>query len=485
MQPPTKVSYPRLILTALGGGAGKTTLTIGIIGALKSLGRSVSPFKKGPDYIDAGWLALAAGRPCYNLDSYLLRPDIILSSFQAHAQSDGIAVIEGNRGLYDGIDMEGSTSTAELAKLLQAPVILCLDCTKTTRTVAAAVLGCQMFDPETPIQGVILNRTSGKRHERMVQKSIEYHCGIPVLGALPRLDEQRFPERHMGLVPTAEHPWAQQSVEEATRLATTHLDLKWILELSEAAPALPPASPLPKCDGGSVENDSNVAVHQASRSPVRIGVFRDSAFQFYYPENLEALERCGATLVFLSALDETSLPDVDALYIGGGFPETHAERLAANTSFRSSLRTCAEEGLPIYAECGGLMYLGESLLIRDVRYPMAGVLPIVFGLFKRPQGHGYTEMVVDRPNPFFPEGTVLKGHEFHYSKAIECPEGQTVFAMRRGSGLIGDRDGFCIRNTVATYTHIHALGTPQWAPSLIRNALVHRNRRMSHSHENG
>ncbi len=485
MQPSTKAAFPRLILTALRGGAGKTTLSIGIIGALKSLGRCVSPFKKGPDYIDAGWLALAAGRPCYNLDSYLLSTDNILSSFQAHALSDGIAVIEGNRGLYDGIDMEGSTSTAELAKLLRTPVILCLDCTKTTRTVAAAVLGCQMFDPETPIQGVILNRTSGKRHERMVQKSIEYHCGLPVLGALPRLDEQRFPERHMGLVPTPEHPWARQAIEEATRLATAHLDLKWILELAEAAPAMPLAPPLPECSGSLLENGMEVSANRPSRLPLRIGVLQDSAFQFYYPENLEALERCGATLVYLSALDESSLPDVDALYIGGGFPETHAERLAANASFRASLRKRAEEGLPIYAECGGLMYLGESLLIRDVVYPMVGVLPIVFGLFKRPQGHGYTEMVVDRPNPFFPEGTVLKGHEFHYSKAIECPEGQTVFAMKRGSGLIGDRDGFCIHSTVATYSHIHALGTPEWAPSLIQNALSYRRRRMPFSGENG
>lgn len=485
MQPSTYADFPRLILSALRGGAGKTTLSIGIIGALTSLGRSVTPFKKGPDYIDAGWLALAAGRPCYNLDSYLLSRETILSSFQTHALPEGIAVIEGNRGLYDGIDMEGSTSTAELAKLLKAPVIVCLDCAKTTRTVAAAVLGCQMFDPETPIQGVILNRTSGKRHERMLQKSIEYHCGIPVLGALPRLDEQRFPERHMGLVPTPEHPWARQAIEEATRLATTHLDLKWILELAEAAPELPVAPLSPECGGTLPKTDANISSRQWPPSSVQIGVLQDSAFQFYYPENLEALERCGATLVFLSALDEAAVPDVDALYIGGGFPETHAERLVANVTFRSSLRKRAVEGLPIYAECGGLMVLGESLLIRDVRYPMAGVLPVVFGLYKRPQGHGYTEMVVDRPNPFFPENTVLKGHEFHYSKAIECTEGQTVFAMRRGSGLIGNRDGFCMYNTVATYTHIHALGTPQWAPSLIRNALAYRSRRMQPTHEHG
>lgn len=470
MQPSPRLDYPRLILSALRGGAGKTTLSIGIIGAFKSLGRPVAPFKKGPDYIDAGWLALAAGRPCYNLDSYLLRPKVLLHSFHSHSCSDCIAVIEGNRGLFDGIDMEGSTSTAELAKLIQAPVVLCLDCTKTTRTVAAAVLGCMMFDPETPLKAVILNRVSGKRHERMVQKSIEYHCGIPVLGALPKLDEQHFPERHMGLVPTQEHEWAHFSLEEATKLALTHIDMQWLTEIADSAAGTP--MPVhPHDDPGEFSDTKALSTSQTD--PVRIGVIRDSAFQFYYPENLEALERCGAILTYISALDTTQLSPIDALYIGGGFPETHAERLAANTAFRNTIRKLAEDGMPIYAECGGLMFLGQSLVIRDSHYPMTGVLPIVFGLFKRPQGHGYTEMLVDRPNPFYPIGTILKGHEFHYSKALECPEGQTVFAMKRGSGLLENRDGFCIHQTLATYTHIHALGTPQWALALIENARVY------------
>jgi cobyrinic acid a,c-diamide synthase len=474
MQPSPRLDYPRLILSALRGGAGKTTLSIGIIGALKSLGRPVSPFKKGPDYIDAGWLALAAGRPCYNLDSYLLRPESLLQSFHSHTSADCIAVIEGNRGLYDGIDMEGSTSTAELAKLIQAPVVLCLDCTKTTRTGAAAVLGCMMFDPETPLCAVILNRVSGKRHERMVQKSIEYHCGIPVLGALPKLDEQHFPERHMGLVPTQEHAWANLALEEATRLALAHIDLKWLIEIADSAAALPLPSYLAN---DPEEFPGNHTLSSPQTDPVRIGVIRDSAFQFYYPENLEALERCGATLTYISALEDIPLPPMDALYIGGGFPETHAERLAANAAFRNTIRTLAEDGMPIYAECGGLMFLGQSLVIGNARYPMAGVLPIVFGLFKRPQGHGYTEMLVDQPNPFYSIGTILKGHEFHYSKALECPEGQTVFAMKRGSGLLADRDGFCMHQTLATYTHIHALGTPQWAPSLIENAKAYHRKK--------
>jgi len=201
-------SFPRLILSALRGGSGKTVLSLGIIAALLKRNATVSPFKKGPDYIDAGWLALAAGRPCYNLDTYLVPPARVLNSFLERATRQSIAVIEGNRGLYDGIDLEGSTSTAELAKLLKAPVVMCLDATKTTRTLAAVVSGCAQFDPAVPIGGVILNQVAGARHESILRRSVEAHCGIPVLGSVPKLRRQDFPERHMGLVPTAEHVWA-------------------------------------------------------------------------------------------------------------------------------------------------------------------------------------------------------------------------------------------------------------------------------------
>jgi cobyrinic acid a,c-diamide synthase len=278
----------------------------------------------------------------------------------------------------------------------------------------------------------------------------------------------------MGLVPTQEHEWAHLALEEATRLALAHIDMQWLTEIADSAAALPLPS---HCANDPEEFPGNHTLSSPQTDPVRIGVIRDSAFQFYYPENLEALERCGATLTYISALEDIPLPPMDALYIGGGFPETHAERLAANTGFRNTIRKLAEDGMPIYAECGGLMFLGQSLVIGNARYPMAGVLPIVFGLFKRPQGHGYTEMLVDQPNPFYSIGTILKGHEFHYSKALECPEGQTVFAMKRGSGLLADRDGFCMHQTLATYTHIHALGTPQWAPTLIQNAITYRRKK--------
>lgn len=435
---------------------------MGIIAALRSLGRSIAPFKKGPDYIDAGWLALAAGRPCYNLDTFLIDRDTILGSYHTHTRDADFTVIEGNRGLYDCIDTKGETSTAELAKLLGLPVILCIDATKTTRTMAAVVGGIAAFDPGVNIVGVVLNRVAGKRHQSILTRSIEEYTGIPVLGAVPKLKEQRFPERHMGLVPTPEHSWAQPAIDAIRSVAEKHLDLERIQGL--AATAKPPES------GAELKTDPPASTPIADRPT--IGILRDAAFQFYYPENLEALEAAGARLVYASPLIDHHLPPVDALYIGGGFPETHARELASNTSFRNELRALAGNGLPVYAECGGLMYLGERLHLDDGEFQMAGVLPAVFGFSKRPQGHGYTIVRVEKDTPYFPKGTTLLGHEFHYSSVIEWKghEDNLAFSMERGSGFLNGRDGVCVNNVLATYTHIHALGTPGWAKALVTAA---------------
>ncbi len=230
--------FPRIIIAALRGGSGKTILSIGIIAALSRRGKTVAAFKKGPDYIDAGWLALAAGRPCYNLDSFLLSQSDNLQSFLTHSIDSDISVIEGNRGLYDGIDLEGSTSTAELAKLIRCPVVLCVDCTKITRTMAAVVAGCSQFDSDVMINGVILNRVANSRHEKKLRDSIEHYCSMPVIGAVPKLSEQHFPERHLGLVPTPEHDWANSSIEAITRIAEQHIDLDALMTIAANAPEL-------------------------------------------------------------------------------------------------------------------------------------------------------------------------------------------------------------------------------------------------------
>ena len=463
---------PRLIISALRGGAGKTLVSIGICAAWTQAEQlSVSPFKKGPDYIDAGWLALAADSPCYNLDTFMIDKEIIRDAFLSRASRD-ISLIEGNRGLYDGIDMGGTTSTGELAKFLNLPVVLCIDCTKSTRTMAAAVLGCIHFDPEVAIKGVILNRVARPRHEAILRKSIEYHCGIPVVGAVPKLNRQSFPERHMGLVPTHEHEWAKDSVRAAARMAEQHLDLDALRRIAHEATGLSGSS------GKSEKSD--IPVFADAEKP-KIGIIRDSAFQFYYPENFEALESAGAELIFLSPLDpdgEQLLRKTDALYIGGGFPETHAQALAENTGFRETLKSLAEKNFPIYAECGGLMYLGEKLIMKEKTYPMCGVVPIVFGFSKKPQAHGYTIVSVTDKNPYFEVGTELRGHEFHYSGILEWrgQDEHLVFSMKRGTGLVNGKDGVSYKNVLATYTHIHASGVPSWAKALVQTAISCRKR---------
>jgi len=457
------MSFPRIVISALRGGSGKTLLSIGLISAWKSADKSVAPFKKGPDYIDAGWLSLAGNRPCYNLDTFLIDQPYILNSFVSRASGSDIAIIEGNRGLYDCISLDGDTSTAELAKLLKSPVVICLDCTKTTRTLAAVVSGCIQFDPDLNIEGVILNRVAGARHEKNIQKNIEHYCGIPILGALPKLDNQSFPERHMGLVPTCEHEWANNSIASASLIAKKYLDLDKIEEIAQKAsqtiiscPLIPnPQYPIPE-------------------PRPRIGIIKDSAFQFYYPENIEALSSMGAECIFFSPFSTRTIPDIDGLYIGGGFPETHAGDLAENKIFGQELKKLADKGLPIYAECGGLMYLGEKLIIEGTSYPMCGVLPIIFGFSQKPQGHGYTKLQVTGDNPYFKKGTQIKGHEFHYSSVLECRENSEslVFSMKRGKGIKDRKDGFCYKNVLATYTHIHALGTPLWAEAMVANAAA-------------
>ena len=454
------MNAPRFIIAALKGGSGKTLLSIGLLAALREGGVSVSPFKKGPDYIDAGWLTLAAQKPCYNLDTFLCSPETIQASFYSHTSENSIALIEGNRGLFDGIDLAGETSTAELAKLLKLPVILCVDCTKTTRTMAAMIRGCQTFDPDVQIKGIVLNQVAGPRHRKVVTHNIEHHCGLSVVGAIPKLRQENFPERHMGLIPSVEHPAAMAAVKTAAKVIHEHVDKAAILKIAHKT------APFKKTQS----IDTLPPIETASAPQTRIGVLKDAAFQFYYPDNLEALEAAGAKLVFISPLSQTKLPTVDGLYLGGGFPETHVEQLAENELFRREVKNLADSGMPIYAECGGLIYLGQHLVLNGRAHQMTGVLPLTFDFSKRPQGHGYTILKVRRPNPYFEVGSEIKGHEFHYSSITQWggESEDLVMEMKRGVGLWEKREGFLYKNVLALYTHIHALGTPQWAGALVK-----------------
>ncbi|MDI6889474.1 MAG: cobyrinate a,c-diamide synthase [Thermodesulfovibrionales bacterium] len=476
---------PRLTIAGLGGDTGKTVISVGLCRAWQKNGLNVIPFKKGPDYIDMGWLSLGASHPCYNLDLFLMNKDQTLFSFGIHTQRADIALIEGNRGLYDGIDVEGSVSTAELSKLLQSPVVLIVDCTKVTRTIAALVLGCQKLDTDVQIRGVILNRLANTRQETVIRKSIEHYCRLPVVGAIPRLTNITFPGRHLGLVPPQEHPMAEEATVAAAETAQTYLDLEVLWRIAKEAapleisselenPLESPHTPLWKRGAGG---DLKGGMGGLIKSSLRIGVIRDSAFQFYYPENLEAIESAGAQLIEFSALTDDLPSDLNALYIGGGFPETHAAALAANEKLRHDIKKAAEEGLPIYAECGGLMYLGEKLIWEGKTYPMAGVLPIIVGVSKKPQGHGYSIVEVRVSNPFFKTGQILRGHEFHYSRVLDITKKDGVyfaFRVKRGHGIVDKEDGLCYKNVLTTYTHLHALGAVEWVEGFVNKAMSYK-----------
>ncbi len=462
----------RLVIAGLSGDSGKTIASLSVLSALRQKGYSVSVFKKGPDYIDPAWLSLVNQTVCRNLDTYLVDPATVLRNFVLHGEKSDISVIEGNRGLFDSKDGSGSHSTAELAKLLQAPVVLVLNAAKLTRTIAAILKGCIDFDPAVNIAGVILNRIGGSRHLRVLSDSIGEHTGLPVLGAIPKLDDDStlIPGRHLGLVTPAEYEHKADLESTLCEIADSFLDVDAIAEIAESARPLPCA---------------RLDLLPANPDRVKIGYFKDSVFTFYYPENLEALRVCGAKLVPISSLADASLPEVDALYIGGGFPETHAERLVQNRSMMKSVERQALDGLPIYAECGGLMYLSRSLRCKGVVYPMAGLFGIDLSMHRKPMGHGYTLARVDESNPFYAVGTSIRGHEFHYSAPLEGSlTTKSCMKVGTGVGLGGARDGLIRANTLACYTHIHADGVKSWASAMVSRASEHAARRWSGINEN-
>lgn len=465
--------YPRIVISGLRGGEGKTFLSLALIASYREKGFSIAPFKKGPDYIDSGWLSFAAGYPCYNLDLFMIGKEQLLSSFKRRAAGAHCSIIEGNRGLFDGMDPEGKYSTAELAKLLNAPVVLIIDCTKMTKTAAIITAGICGFDPDLKIRGVILNQIANSRHERVIRESFKKYCKVPILGAIPRLPEEFLPERYTGLVPPHEHKEAKGAISAISEIAKEYLDLDTIWKIANEA------DPLPADIESSVSTQVSL-MKSCDELSLKVGIIKDLV---YYPENLEELRKKGVTLVEISALKDRQLPRIDALYIGGGFSETYAIALADNFDFRNNLKKAVENNLPLYAEGSSLMYLGESFVAGDRTYPMTAVFPVKFCLEKKPQAHGYTVVEVSKPNPYYPSGTTLRGHEFHYCRLLnpdvtsEFGLGNGVyfaFRMKRGKGIVNRMDGLCYKNVLATYTHLHALGAPEWIDGFINVAASYR-----------
>jgi cobyrinic acid a,c-diamide synthase len=460
---------PRVVVAGLAGDSGKTLVSLALLAAARECGLQVAAFKKGPDYIDAAWLSWAAGRPARNLDTFLAQPAVVAASFARHAVrtpvgqasslSSGLNLVEGNRGLFDGLDSAGTHSTAGLATLLDAPVLLVLNVRKMTGTAAALVKGCQALDPRLRFAGIVLNNVNGRRHEAVIREAIEESCGVRVVGAIPRLDDpDALPGRHLGLVPPSEHPGIERAAALVRRVGDEYLDFEAIAQAALAAPA--------------VEADLREAESREPKADGRvlIGYLHDSAFSFYYPENLEALEERGARLGPISSLEHAPLPrDLAALYIGGGFPETHAEALEANRPLLESIRAAAAAGLPIYAECGGLMLLARSMTWRGRRREAAGVLDVDVEVLDAPQGHGYMALKVDRPNAFFAPGLEFRAHEFHYSRVTSTLP-PTACAVARGTGCGAGRDALVANNVWASYAHVHAAGLPEWADGMLAAA---------------
>lgn len=448
-----RVKVPRLVVAGFSGDSGKTLVSLGLARAMADRGLSVRPFKKGPDYIDTAWLGVAARSTCRNLDTFLMTDEAIAASLTNAVRDADILLVEGNRGLFDGVDVEGSHSTAMLARRLATPVVLVIDCTKMTRTAAALVMGCRALDPEVDLAGVILNRVGCGRHETVVRESIAGIAGTPVLGAIRRITgDDPLPGRHLGLVTAAEHPDPEQAVQRAAEAVTAGVDLDRLLAAAEWAPDL----------------ELSPAETEVEQSPVTIAYFEGEAFSFYYADNLELLRAAGVQLVPVDPARANELPAADGLYIGGGFPEVHAAHLGANTAFTASVRRRVTDGMPVYAECAGLMYLARELVVDGVVHPMSGVLDLVVEHCSTPQGHGYEIAVADAESPFFAAGTRLVGHEFHYSKIIDGTDRTaTVLRLERGTGTGELRDGIVRDRVWASYLHLHARATPGWADGFL------------------
>lgn len=444
-------------------------LSLGLGRAWLKQGLAVLPFKKGPDYIDAAWLSAACGRTARNLDPWFLPPSRLLDLFAAamNREDNGIALLEGNRGLYDGLNESGSCSTAQVARAIACPILLCLDCSKATRTVAAIINGLVGFETGLDFAGVVLNRVGSARHETSLCKAIETNTNLPVLGAIPRLAVNLLPERHMGIASFGgglNHE-IERILDELANLITAHCNTAEILACAKNA------QPLPEKRVSTPE-----IISKKNHKPPVIGFVRDEALWFYYKENLDALKEAGASLRQVSLFkNDRTWEGLAGIYLGGGFPEDMCARLSGSPCL-ARLAGYVESGIPVYAECGGLLILCAGLEKEGTFWPMANVFQATAQWTARPQGLGYVEARVVRENPFYQPGLILRGHEFHYSRIqLTQHTGGLGLQLLRGSGICKDAegtayDGLLRRNAWGSYTHIFAPALPCWAANFVASA---------------
>ncbi|OYY93368.1 MAG: cobyrinic acid a,c-diamide synthase [Hydrogenophilales bacterium 28-61-23] len=455
---------PNLYLSAAHKSSGKTTVTLGLCRALCDRGLKVQVFKKGPDYIDPIWHGLASRQPSYNLDFHMMEQDEIINLFHRHARMADLSLIEGNKGLYDGMDVEGSNSNAALAKLLGAPVVLVLDSVGMTRGIAPLILGYQAFDPAINIAGVILNKVGGPRHEEKLRAVIERYTDVKVLGAVRMDTDLAIVERHLGLMPGNESDQAETRIETIADRIKAQVDLDALIDTAKLA--RPPFV------------SESIDIPQKREAGLKLAYARDKSFGFYYQEDLDTLRAADVRLTPLDTLADQHLPDVDGLIIGGGFPEMFIDELAGNRSLRAEIRHAVAEGLPVYAECGGLMYLSRSLRWNDMRGDMVGVIPGDAVMGTRPVGRGYASLS-ETENGLWPaQSDSIPAHEFHYSHLENLAPSLTyAYRVLRGQGIDGLHDGIVQRNLLASYCHRRGSGPRGWIAPFLNKVEAYRTSR--------
>lgn len=439
--------FPRFMIAAAHKSSGKTVISTGLAAALNKAGDKVSTFKKGPDYIDPMWLSAASGSACYNLDFNAMGRDNISGFFRARAK--GLSLIEANKGLFDGVRTDGLDSNAELAKLLGLPVILVIDTIGMTRGIAPLLVGYQVFDKDVTIAGVILNKVGGARHEGKLRQAVETYTDIPIVGSVWRNDQLAIGERHLGLTTPAELTQKDAMIDAFGEFVARSVDLDAVRDIARAAAPMVDPEPAP--------------APRPRHSGLRIGVIRDAAFGFYYPDDLQAFEAAGAKLLFIDALRDSHLPEMDGLFIGGGFPEVRMRELAANTGLRAGIKAALGGGLPCYAECGGLMYLCESLSWKGQTEPMVGLFHGQALMHERPQGRGHVRFSLRDNHPWGQYDGAVQAHEFHYASIKGLPaDTEFTIEMQRGYGVDGRHDGMRVANTLAGFCHIRNTDQCPW-----------------------
>lgn len=437
--------YPRIVIAGVSSGVGKTTIALAIMAALSRRGVSVQGFKVGPDFIDPGYYNMVTGRHGRNLDTWMTGKDNTAACFMSAARDADISVIEGVMGFYDGKDGLAEGSTAEIAKVIESPVLVAIDCSKMGGSAGAIALGFQKYDAGSNIRGFLLNKVGSDRHEAMVRGAVEKATGLPVIGCIRRNTEVTLPERHLGLVTQFETAPAKSYIDALVDLAEKYIDIDALLEIARSAQPV---------GAGATQ-----LVHPIKGgNNVRIGIALDRAFNFYYRDNFDIFEALGAEIVFFSPLDDAHLPEkLDGLYVGGGYPELYACELSENRSLAAEIRRAVEDGLPVYAECGGLMYLAKQVKdFEDQIYPMSGALPIECKMERRPF-LGYRQVQAGSDSIIARKGDILRGHEFHYSTITGTGDN-----LQSAYRLPGDlSEGFIYNNTLVSYIHMHFGGRPE------------------------